>query len=135
MSGVARVPPLLLLVAITVIDYRTGAEFRMISWVVLVPGIAAAICGVPTTAAFAAPALVTLVAVGGVLAVLACAVRLRGERGMLHMRDVAGTTRPTGSRATWPHSRCAGLTSGQERDVCRPENSPLQPQRLPCCRK
>ncbi|MFE1832594.1 PP2C family protein-serine/threonine phosphatase [Streptomyces sviceus] len=113
--GVAWVPPLLLLVAITAIDYNTAAEFRMISWVVLVPGIAAAICGVPGTAAFAALALVTyvvadrswphqyqsglpdfiLVAVGGVLAVLACAVRVRGERIMLHMRDIADTTRRT----------------------------------------
>ncbi|MEU1478392.1 PP2C family protein-serine/threonine phosphatase [Streptomyces sp. NPDC005760] len=113
--GVAWVPPLLLLAAITAIDYNTAAEFRMISWVVLVPGIAAAICGVPGTAAFAALALVTyvvadsswphqyqsglpdfiLVAVGGILAVLACAVRLRGERSMLHMRDVADTTRRT----------------------------------------
>ncbi|MER6284949.1 PP2C family protein-serine/threonine phosphatase [Streptomyces sviceus] len=113
--GVAWVPPLLLLVAITAIDYNTAAEFRMISWVVLVPGIAAAICGVPGTAAFAALALVTyvvadrswphqyqsglpdfiLVAVGGILAVLACAVRVRGERIMLHMRDIADTTRRT----------------------------------------
>ncbi|MFF4060337.1 PP2C family protein-serine/threonine phosphatase [Streptomyces sp. NPDC001668] len=113
--GVAWVPPLLLLAAITAIDYNTAAEFRMISWVVLVPGIAAAICGVPGTAAFAALALGTyvvadsswphqyqsglpdfiLVAVGGILAVLACAVRLRGERSMLHMRDVADTTRRT----------------------------------------
>jgi len=113
--GVAWVPPLLLLAAIAVIDYHTAAEFRMISWVVLVPGIAAAICTVPGTAVFAALALVTyvvadnswphqyqsglpdfvLVAVGGILAVLACAVRLRGERSMLHMRDVADTTRRT----------------------------------------
>ncbi|MFF7561245.1 PP2C family protein-serine/threonine phosphatase [Streptomyces pseudovenezuelae] len=113
--GVAWLPPLLLLVAITAIDYNTAAEFRMISWVVLVPGIAAAICGVVGTAVFAALALVTyvvadsswphqyqsglpdfiLVAVGGILAVLACAVRLRGERSMLHMRDVADTTRRT----------------------------------------
>jgi len=113
--GVAWLPPLLLLVAITAIDYNTAAEFRMISWVVLVPGIAAAICGVAGTAVFAALALVTyvvadsswphqyqsglpdfiLVAVGGILAVLACAVRLRGERSMLHMRDVADTTRRT----------------------------------------
>ncbi|MGW0420266.1 PP2C family protein-serine/threonine phosphatase [Streptomyces sp. NPDC003015] len=113
--SVAWVPPLLLLAAITVIDFNTGAEFRMLSWVVLAPGITAAICGVPGTAAIAALALVTyvvadsfwphqyrsglpdfiLVAVGGILAVLACAVRLRGERSMLHMRDVAATTRRT----------------------------------------
>ncbi|MEU6354084.1 PP2C family protein-serine/threonine phosphatase [Streptomyces sp. NPDC047072] len=113
--SVAWLPPLLLLAAITVVDFNTGGEFRMISWVVLVPGIAAAICGVRATAVFAALSLVTyfladsawpgryqsglpdfvLVAVGGVLAVLACAVRVRGERAMLHMRDVADTTRRT----------------------------------------
>ncbi|MDH6517765.1 hypothetical protein M2164_004259 [Streptomyces sp. SAI-208] len=124
--SVAWVPPLLLLAAITAIDYNTAAQFRMISWVVLVPGIAAAICGVPATAAFAALALVTyvvadgswphqyrsglpdfiLVAVGGILAVLACAVRLRGERSMLHMRDVADTTRRTVLRPLPPVWGC-----------------------------
>ncbi|WP_425276804.1 PP2C family protein-serine/threonine phosphatase [Streptomyces aquilus] len=113
--SVAWVPPLVMLVAIAVIDFNTAGEFRMISWVVLVPGIAAAICGVWGTAAFAVLALVTyfvadtsypsryasalpdfiLVALGGILAVLACAVRVRGERHMLHMRDVAETTRRT----------------------------------------
>ncbi|MEX1657514.1 PP2C family protein-serine/threonine phosphatase [Streptomyces pseudovenezuelae] len=106
--GVAWLPPLLLLVAITAIDYNTAAELRMISWVVLVPGIAAATCGVAGTAVFAALALVTYVAADSswphqyqsglpdfILAVLACAVRLRGERSMLHMRDVADTTRRT----------------------------------------
>ncbi|MGP4043259.1 PP2C family protein-serine/threonine phosphatase [Streptomyces sp. 2A115] len=113
--SVAWVPPLLLLVAIAVVDWNTSGDFRIISWIVLVPGIAAAICGVLTTAAFAGLALITyvevdtawphqyqtglpdfiLVGVGGVLATLACAVRLRGERRMLHMRDVAETTRRT----------------------------------------
>ncbi|MGW7206361.1 SpoIIE family protein phosphatase, partial [Streptomyces sp. NPDC054837] len=113
--SVAWVPPLLLLIGITVIDFNTAGEFRMISWVVLVPGIAAAICGVWGTAVFAALALLNyfladtsypnqyqsglpdfiLVGVGGVLAVLACAVRVRGERLMLHMRDIADTTRRT----------------------------------------
>ena len=113
--SLAWVPPLLMLVAITVVDFNTAGEFRMITWVVLVPGIAAAICGVWGTAAFAVLALLTylladssypnryqsglpdfiLVALGGILAVLACAVRVRGERHMLHMRDVAETTRRT----------------------------------------
>ncbi|WP_043454098.1 PP2C family protein-serine/threonine phosphatase [Streptomyces fulvoviolaceus] len=112
---VTWLPPLLLLGAITAIDFNTAGEFRMISWVVLVPGIAAAICGVWGTMVFAALALITyfladtswpdqyqsglpdfiLVAVGGILAVLACEVRVRGERRMLHMRDVADTTRRT----------------------------------------
>ncbi|MEF9904984.1 PP2C family protein-serine/threonine phosphatase [Streptomyces sp. P9-A2] len=113
--SVAWVPPLLLLVAIVVIGYHTTGEFRIISWIVLVPGIAAAICGVWGTAAFAALSLAAftimdnawphefqtglpdfiLVAVGGVLATLACAVRVRGESRALHMRNVADTVRRT----------------------------------------
>lgn len=113
--GVAWVPPLLLLVVISVVDYSTGGEFRIISWIVLVPGTAAAICGVWGTAVFAVLAIGTfwvidstwphefqtglpdfiLVTVGGVLATLACAVRVRGERRALYMRDVAETVRRT----------------------------------------
>jgi hypothetical protein len=113
--SVAWVPPLLMLVGITVTDFNTAGEFQMITWVVLVPGIAAAICGVRGTAVFAVLALVNfvladtsypdryqsglsdfiLVGIGGVLAVLACMVRVRGERRMLHMLDVADTTRRT----------------------------------------
>ncbi|KUO21351.1 hypothetical protein AQJ91_09825 [Streptomyces dysideae] len=113
--SVAWVPPLLLLGVIVLADSNTDAEFRIISWIVLVPGIAAAICGVAGTAVFALFALLTyvvadsawpyeyqsglpdfiLVAVGGVLATLACTVRIRGERRMLHMRDVAETIRRT----------------------------------------
>ncbi|MFJ3667837.1 PP2C family protein-serine/threonine phosphatase [Streptomyces sp. NPDC090106] len=113
--SVAWVPPLVMLLAIAAIDFNTAGEFRMISWVVLVPGIAAAICGVWGTAVFAVLAQITyllgdlawpadyrsglgdlvLVLVGGALAVLACAVRVRGEQRMLHMRDVADTTRRT----------------------------------------
>lgn len=113
--SVAWVPPLLVLVTILLVDWDTGGEFRTVSWIVLVPGIAAAICGVWGTAVFGALGLATyaladhawprqyqtglpdfiLVGVGGVLAVLACAVRVRGERRMLHMRDVAETTRRT----------------------------------------
>lgn len=113
--SVAWMPPLLLLGAIAAVDFNTSGEFRIISWIVLVPGIAAAICGMWGTAVFSVLALVTyvladnawprqyqtglpdfiLVAVGGVLALLACEVRVRGERNMLHMRDIADTTRRT----------------------------------------
>lgn len=113
--SVAWLPPLALLVAIAVVDWYTGGDFRTISWVVLVPGIAAALCGLRGTIVIAVLAVVTyelvdhawphqfrtglpdfiLVAVGGVLATLACAVRLRSERRMLHMQDVADTTRRT----------------------------------------
>lgn len=113
--SVAWVPPFLLLTAIAVADYNTTGEFRIISWIVLVPGIAAAICGVWGTAVFAVLAIAAyvtvdtawphqfqtglpdfiLVTAGGILATLACAVRVRGERRALHMRDVADTVRRT----------------------------------------
>ncbi|WP_309097798.1 PP2C family protein-serine/threonine phosphatase [Streptomyces sp.] len=112
---VAWLPPLVLLVAIAVADYHTTGEFRMISWIVLVPGIAAAICGVWVTALFALASLVTyvvvdgawpheyqagladfvLVALGGILATLACVVRVREERRVLRMGDVTETIRRT----------------------------------------
>ncbi|GGN65654.1 integral membrane protein [Streptomyces albiflavescens] len=120
--SVAWLPPLLLLVVIAVLDWNTSGEFRIISWIVLVPGVAAAICGVWGTAVLAVLSLAAyfivdaswphqyqtglpdfiLVAVGGVLAVLACAVRVRGEQRMLHMRDVAETTRRTVLRPLAP---------------------------------
>ncbi|MFJ5774874.1 PP2C family protein-serine/threonine phosphatase [Streptomyces sp. NPDC093094] len=113
--SVAWVPPLVLLAGIVVADYYTGPDFRIISWVVLVPGIAAAICGVKGTAAFAvlAPAVYLvadallphqynagladfiLAALGGTLAVLACVVRIRNEHRILRMRDIAESTRRT----------------------------------------
>ncbi|MFE6620712.1 PP2C family protein-serine/threonine phosphatase [Streptomyces sp. NPDC057740] len=113
--SVAWVPPLLLLVAIVSIDFKTSSDFRILSWIVLVPGIAAAICGVWGTAVFAvlAPATylaadaalpheyqagipdLVLAGIGGVLATLACVVRVRGEQRMLHIQDVAETIRRT----------------------------------------
>jgi serine phosphatase RsbU (regulator of sigma subunit) len=113
--NVAWLPPLLLLVGIALLDVNTSGRFRIISWLVLVPVIAAAICGVLGTVAFAGLSLLTygavdtkwphpyqnglpdfvLVVVGSGLAALACSVRLRAERRMLHIRDVAETTRRT----------------------------------------
>ncbi|WP_406438157.1 serine/threonine-protein phosphatase [Streptomyces sp. NBC_00631] len=107
--------PLLLLAGITAVDLNTTERFRIVSWIVLVPGIAAALCGVWTTAVFAALSLLDYVAVdrawpreyqatlpdfilvafAGLLALLACVVRRNGERRMLHMRDIAETTRRT----------------------------------------
>ncbi|MGW2644215.1 PP2C family protein-serine/threonine phosphatase [Streptomyces sp. NPDC001393] len=124
---VAWVPPLLLLVGIVLLDLNTTERFRIITWIVLVPGTAAAVCGVWTTAVFAVLAVVTyvavdsawpgqyqaglgdfvLVAVGGMLAVVACAVRLRKERQTLHIQDIAETTRRTVLRPLPP--RWAGL--------------------------
>ncbi|MEV5841028.1 PP2C family protein-serine/threonine phosphatase [Streptomyces sp. NPDC051985] len=111
----AWVAPLLLLAGITAVDLNTTERFRIISWIVLVPGIAAAICGVWATAVLAVLAVLDyiavdhawphqyqaglpdfiLVALAGLLAILACAVRKNGERRMLHMRDIAETTRRT----------------------------------------
>jgi len=111
--SVAWLPPLFLLIGIAVADWNTSGEFRILSWTVLVPGIAAAICGVRVTAVFAGLAILAyvavdaawahpyrtgapdflLVAMGGVLATLACAVRVRGDQRMLHMRNVVEITR------------------------------------------
>lgn len=110
---IAWLPPLVVLLAVPLLDWLTDGDFRVISWLVLVPGIAAAVCGVWTTALFAvlAPLVYVLgdnswphqyrtglpdfvlVVLGGVLSVLACAVRLRGQERMLHMRAVVDTTR------------------------------------------
>ncbi|MFF6996164.1 PP2C family protein-serine/threonine phosphatase [Streptomyces sp. NPDC008313] len=120
--SIAWIPPLLLLVGIAALDMNTSGEFRIISWIVLVPGIAAALCGVWGTVAFAVLGLLTyvevdtawehqyqtglpdfiLVLVGGLLAVLACVVRIRGERHALHMRDIVETTRRTVLRTLPP---------------------------------
>ncbi|MFE0800511.1 PP2C family protein-serine/threonine phosphatase [Streptomyces sp. NPDC058812] len=112
--SVAWLFPLLLLVGIVAADITTGA-FHIISWTVLVPGVAAAICGVRSTAVYAVAAVVVyvladttwqhreqtglpgliLVALGGSIAVVAAALRVGGEQRMLHMRDIAETTRRT----------------------------------------
>ncbi|MFJ7900223.1 PP2C family protein-serine/threonine phosphatase [Streptomyces sp. NPDC096198] len=111
--SVAWLPPLVLLFLIAVVDWASGSSFRTISWVVLVPSVAAAICGLGGTITAAVLAVVIyvvedrawphqyrtglpdfiLVVLGGALAVLVCAVRLRGERRMLHMQDIVETTR------------------------------------------
>ncbi|MEU0332434.1 PP2C family protein-serine/threonine phosphatase [Streptomyces sp. NPDC006193] len=125
--SVAWLPPLLLLAGVVLLDFGTGERFRIISWIVLVPGIAAAVCGVWTTAAYGMVSVVTyvvvdgawpdqyraglgdflLVALGGALATLAAAVRVRQERHVLRMRDIAETTRRTVLRPLPP--RWAGL--------------------------
>ncbi|MEU2288888.1 PP2C family protein-serine/threonine phosphatase [Streptomyces sp. NPDC013178] len=107
--------PLLTLVAIAVVDYNTSGDFRIVAWCVFAAALAAALCGVWTTALFAVLALITyvgadsawpeeyragpadfvLVLVGGVLSVFAADMRVRVERRMLHMRHIAETTRRT----------------------------------------
>ncbi|MFG2573460.1 PP2C family protein-serine/threonine phosphatase [Streptomyces sp. NPDC048481] len=119
--------PLGVLAAITYADFNTTGEFRIVSWCVFVSAIAAALCGVWTTALFAVLAVITyvlsdaawpseyregaadfvLVLVGGVLSVLAASVRVRGERRMLHIMRIAETTRRTVLRPLPP--RWGGL--------------------------
>ncbi len=110
--SIAWLPPLVVLCAVPLLDWATGGDFRVISWLVLVPGIAAAVCQVWTTGVFAGLAMFLyvlgddsgareyrtglpdfiLVALGGLLSVLACTVRLRGQERMLHMRAIIDTT-------------------------------------------
>lgn len=110
--SIAWMPPLALLIAIPLLDLMTAGTFRTISWIVLVPAVASAVCRVWTTATFAVLAILLylpfdatwprqyqtgladfiLVVVGGLLSVLSCAVRVRGEQRMLHMRNVVDTT-------------------------------------------
>ncbi|MFF0385271.1 PP2C family protein-serine/threonine phosphatase [Streptomyces sp. NPDC004286] len=121
--GAAWLVPLVLLAAIVLVDFRTGEQFRVVSWIILVPSIAAAICGVGATITFALLSLVTYLAVdtafperyragtadfvllafGGALAVIASVVRVRRERQGLHMRDIAETTRRTVLRPLPPN--------------------------------
>ncbi|MEU6243384.1 PP2C family protein-serine/threonine phosphatase, partial [Streptomyces sp. NPDC047024] len=113
--GVAWLVPLLLLMGLAGVDLLTGERFRVVSWIVLVPSVAAALCGVGTTVVFALLSLATyvavdtafpdpyragnadfvLVALGGALAVVAAELRARRERREGHMRDIAETTRRT----------------------------------------
>ncbi|MEV5987170.1 PP2C family protein-serine/threonine phosphatase [Streptomyces sp. NPDC052051] len=107
--------PLALLLIIALLDWTMAGGFRTISWVVLAPAIAAALCGVWGTVGAAVLAATVyevedhtwphelrtglpgfiLVVVGGALAVLACVVRVRGERRMVHMQDLVEITRHT----------------------------------------
>ncbi|MGW1025451.1 SpoIIE family protein phosphatase [Streptomyces sp. NPDC002577] len=113
--SIAWLLPLVVLLGVVLVDVETSGEFRTISWLVVVPGTAAAVCGVWTTGAFVVIATVTyflldnvevreyraglpdfiLVAMGGVLSVAACWVRVGEERRMRHMLDVVETTRRT----------------------------------------
>ncbi|WP_190016232.1 PP2C family protein-serine/threonine phosphatase [Streptomyces lucensis] len=121
--SIAWLVPLLLLVAIVLADFNTPQHFRIITWIVLVPAIAATGCGVWTTAVFSLVSVVTyvavdnawpeeyqagladfvLVATGGLLAALAAEARVRQERRTLHMRDIAETTRRTVLRPLPPN--------------------------------
>ncbi|MCX5398304.1 PP2C family protein-serine/threonine phosphatase [Streptomyces sp. NBC_00102] len=107
--------PLALLVVVCFADWNTSGDFRVLSWLVVVPVVAAALCPVGTTALFAVAAVIAyrgidqaweheyraglpdfiLVSMGGLLAVAAAWLRRRGERRALAVRNVADTTRAT----------------------------------------
>ncbi|MFE9251803.1 PP2C family protein-serine/threonine phosphatase [Streptomyces sp. NPDC007088] len=107
--------PLVLLVVVPTADILTGVDFRVISWLVVVPGTAAALCGVRTTVLFSVLTVAVyfalnrvldadyrtgwpdfaLVVAGSALSVAACAFRLRDARYVSHMQAVAETTRST----------------------------------------
>ncbi|MEO3751282.1 PP2C family protein-serine/threonine phosphatase [Streptomyces sp. B6B3] len=105
--------PALLLVAIPLVDWATSGDFRIITWIVLVPAIAAAVCGVWATTLLAAASAVTyplvdltwasdqregpddflLVLVGGGLSVLAAWLRRRALTHLLSVENAAEATR------------------------------------------
>ncbi|MGW0855854.1 PP2C family protein-serine/threonine phosphatase [Streptomyces sp. NPDC002690] len=107
--------PLALLVVVCFADWNTSGDFRVLSWLVVVPVVAAALCPVGTTALFAVAAVIAyrvidqaweheyraglpdfiLVSMGGLLAIAAAWLRRRGERRALSVRNVADTTRAT----------------------------------------
>ncbi|MEV8594291.1 PP2C family protein-serine/threonine phosphatase [Streptomyces sp. NPDC052012] len=140
--SVAWVPPVVLLAAIVVADYSTPGDVRVVPWAVLVPGVAATMCGVRETAVIAVLAIVTyavvdgswpseyqegtadflLTVVGGCLATVACAFRVRRDRRMVHMRTVTEIIRRTVLRPLpprWGGLDHAGvyLTAEAEADV------------------
>ncbi|MET7644050.1 PP2C family protein-serine/threonine phosphatase [Streptomyces sp. NPDC005426] len=115
--------PLAALVAVAFTDWNTSGDFRVLSWIIMVPSLAAALCPVWVTAVFGLVSVLAylgldaawsheytaglpdfiLVAVGSVLAVAACWLRLRREGRNLHIRNVADSTRATVLREMPPH--------------------------------
>ncbi|NYV78274.1 PP2C family protein-serine/threonine phosphatase, partial [Streptomyces sp. UH6] len=104
--------PVLIGLAGTVVEVSSPDWFRASSWLVLVPGVAAALCTVRVTAILAVLALaaygvitvvtspmvsvwpvLVLLVIGSVLSVLACAVRVTHAAELLQMSVVADTTR------------------------------------------
>ncbi|MEU1346262.1 PP2C family protein-serine/threonine phosphatase [Streptomyces sp. NPDC005795] len=115
--------PLAALLAVAFADWNTSGDFRVLSWIVMVPGLAAALCPVWVTAVFGLVTILSyvgldaawsheyraglpdfiLVAAGSVLAVVACWLRLRRESRLLHIHNVADATRATVLRELPPH--------------------------------
>ncbi|WP_059013447.1 SpoIIE family protein phosphatase [Streptomyces specialis] len=105
--------PAAVLVLIAVVDWNSSGDFRIVTWIVLVPGIAGAMCGVAATALFAVACALTyalidsafeydyqegpadffLVVAGGLLAVLACWLRIRAQGLLTRAEDAAEAIR------------------------------------------
>ncbi|MGE7439422.1 PP2C family protein-serine/threonine phosphatase [Kitasatospora sp. NPDC001175] len=105
--------PTVLLAVIALGDWNSSGEFRIVTWIVLVPGIAAAVCGPVVTAVFAAAAAFgypwldnawphpdqmgptdhALVVVGGLVAVLVSWLRIRAQNHLLRVENAADATR------------------------------------------
>ncbi|RKN11938.1 PP2C family protein-serine/threonine phosphatase [Streptomyces radicis] len=111
--NLALLLPTGLLVTIAAVDTQTSGDLRIVTWIVLVPGIAAALCGVVATALFAAGAAALfaildqaheyryhrgavdfwLVVAGGLLAVLAAWLRRRARDLLVRVENAADATR------------------------------------------
>ncbi|WP_448320740.1 PP2C family protein-serine/threonine phosphatase, partial [Streptomyces sp. CO7] len=110
--AVSWVLPVLIGVVGIVVEVSTPDWFRAASWLVLVPGVASALCSVRATAILAVLALVAyglvtvvsrpmvsvwpvlvLLIVGGLFSVFACAVRVAHANRLMQMSVVADTTR------------------------------------------
>ncbi|MGW0602562.1 PP2C family protein-serine/threonine phosphatase [Streptomyces sp. NPDC002640] len=104
--------PTLIVIVAAVVEVATDDRFRAVSWMVLAPGVAAALCSVRGTALLALFALATyvlitvvvrppvsawpvlvLLVIGGLLAVFACVVRISHAERLSRMSVVADTTR------------------------------------------
>ncbi|WP_082119597.1 PP2C family protein-serine/threonine phosphatase [Saccharothrix sp. ST-888] len=110
---VSWVLPAVLFAVIALGDWNSSGEFRIVTWIVLVPGIAAAVCGPVITALFAAAAAIgypeldnawphpdqmgptdhALVVVGGAVAVLVSWLRIRAQNHLLRVESAADATR------------------------------------------
>ncbi|MFB8267631.1 PP2C family protein-serine/threonine phosphatase [Streptomyces sp. NPDC055955] len=114
-AAIAPTLPALVLLIILSLDWTTAAYFHTILWIVLVPGLAALLCSLRVTVAYAFlcvavylsdevpydntystgwPGLI-LIAVSALGAIAVCAHRVQAQQRAAHIRHVARTTRRT----------------------------------------
>ncbi|MFI6874031.1 PP2C family protein-serine/threonine phosphatase [Streptomyces sp. NPDC050400] len=113
--GLLPLLPAVLLATFATVDVATSEGFRSIVWVVLVPGLAALLCGLRATAVYSVLTVLVyaavdirypgggltglpgfiLVMVSGLGALVVCSARLRALRRTDHIREIAETTRRT----------------------------------------